>query len=126
MTSQKQKRGVISARRRRQLLLLVTELQKLQGQFPDLRLDIQSNIEGHLRQAARTREADRRDVLNSLTNWRNAGSTVDDIVEETGLSERNVRAVLDELEQSDPPLVTVSERPCDRGRPAKVYDLANA
>lgn len=128
MTSPKEKRGAISARRRRQLLLLVTSLQALQSQFPDLRADIQDDIDEHLKQAARTREADRQDVINSLTNWLGAGSTVDDIVEDTGLSERAVRGVLDELTQEETPrVIIVGERQdSQRGRPAKVYDIANA
>lgn len=122
MTSQKEKRGTISARRRRQLRLLVTDLQKLQTKFPDLRHDIQDNIDEHLRQAERTRERDREDVLNSLKNWKGVGSSVDDLIEETGLSERVVRGVLEEIE----PLLIVGERTRDgeRGRSAKVYDLA--
>ena len=125
MTSQKEKRGTISARRRRQLLLLVTDLQNLQSKFPDLRADIQDDIDDHLRQAARTREADRQDVLDSLTNWRGAGSTVDDIVEDTGLSERAVRGVLDELLQQGRVIVVGERQDSQRGRPAKVYDLAS-
>jgi hypothetical protein len=125
---QKEKRGTISARRRRQLLLLVTELQKLQSKFPEIRADIQDDIDDHLRQAARTRELDRQDVLNSLTNWQGVGSTANDLIEETGLSDRVVRGVLDELQTTDPPRVVVTgERATDgeRGRPAKVYDLAS-
>ena len=125
MTSQKEKRDTISARRRRQLLLLVTDLQNLQSKFPDLRADIQDDIDDHLRQAARTREADRQDVLDSLTNWRGAGSTVDDIVEDTGLSERAVRGVLDELLQQGRVIVVGERQDSQRGRPAKVYDLAS-
>jgi hypothetical protein len=129
MTSPKEKRGTISARRRRQLRLLVAELQKLQTQkqFQDVRLDIQDTIDEYVRQEERTREADRQDVLDSLTNWRGAGSTADDIVEDTGLSERAVRGVLDEFTQEEAPRVVITGERQDsqRGRPAKVYDLAN-
>jgi hypothetical protein len=60
----KEKRGVVSARRRRSLLLLVTDLQLLQTRYPELRQEIQNNIDDHLRQAARTRAAGRTTVLD--------------------------------------------------------------
>jgi hypothetical protein len=123
---QKEKRGTISARRRLQLNLLVTELQRLQREFPDVRAEIQDDIDDHLRQAARTRELDRQDVLNSLTNWKAVGSTVNDLLEETGLSDRVVRGVLEEL-QGEGLVIVTGERATDgeRGRPAKAYDLAS-
>jgi len=129
MTSQKEKRGAVSARRRRQLLLLVSELQKQQPNFPDITGDIQDLCDDLTRLAMRTREADRQQVIDSLTNWRGVGSTANDLMEDTGLSERITRGVLEELKSEDPPMVIVTgERAPDggRGRPAEVYDLASA
>jgi hypothetical protein len=126
MSSLPQKRGVVSVRRSRAHMLLVADLQELQAKHKTLRLELQDHIDHHLRQAARTRELDRQDVLNSLTNWKGAGSTVDDLVEDTGLSDSVVRGVLEEL-QSEGLVIVKGERSTDgeRGRPAKVYDLAN-
>jgi predicted transcriptional regulator len=115
------KREVASDRRRRSLFLLVAELQKLQATYPDLRQEIQNDIDSHLRQAARTREADRGDVLAALSEWPQVGLTVEDIVSDTGLSERTVRGTLDEMQKADPPLVRVCERAQERGRPARVF-----
>lgn len=71
-TQTKEKRSVASGRRRRYLLLLVTHYQKLQAKYPALREDIQNDIDGHLRQAARTRSADRRAVLDAIEEWQDA------------------------------------------------------
>src|SRR5688572_17554478 len=127
MTSQKEKRGAIGAQRRRDLSLFVTELQKLQDEFPRIRLDIQYFINKAVGDIERTREGDRQMVLDSLTKWKAVGSTQNDLVEETGLSDRVVRGVLDELLQENPPLVVITgerSEPGQRGRPSKVYDLA--
>jgi hypothetical protein len=114
----KEKRGVVSGKRRRQLLLLVTEYQVLQTKFPSLRDDIQSNIDGHLRQAERTRAADRQAVLNDLRKWPE-GLNADEIVMDTGLAEWTVRGVLDELQKTE--IVGVYERAQDEGKPTKVF-----
>lgn len=127
MTSQLGKRGVISAQRRRQLRLLIVELQTLQQtKFQDIRNEIQDVINDLVCLAERTREGDRQSVIDSLKNWQDVGSTQNDLVEETGLTLRAVRSILDELQSADPPLVIVvgERQDSDRGRPAKVYDLA--
>jgi hypothetical protein len=129
MTSQKEKRGAVSARRRRQLLLLVSELQRQQPNYPDITGDIQDLCDDLTRLAMRTREADRQQVIDSLTNWHCVGSTANELMEDTALSERVIRGVLEELKSADPPIVIVTgERAPDggRGRPAEVYDLASA
>lgn len=132
MTSQpsqlKEQRGTVNGRRRRQLLLLVVELQRLQGEFPTLREDIQSSIDDHLAAAKRTRAHDRRDVLRALEEWERTGSTIEDIATDTGLSLWTIRLVLDNLVNADPPLVGVQDIPKDRGpgRRGKVYRLLHA
>jgi hypothetical protein len=82
----KEKRGIASERRRRQLLLLVAALQ-----------------------------------------WELTGLLVEELIEETGLTDRTVRSVLDELLIMDPPLVAFRERPRrdgERGKQPKVFSLA--
>lgn len=117
----KEKRGVISARRRRQLLLLVTDYTRLQRKYPELSQDIQEDINAHVRQAERTREADRRDVLQALEEWRDTGLTAEEICDDTGLSDRTVRGVLEELQQA--PSVSYRENAVDRerGRPVRIF-----
>lgn len=124
MTSQKEKRGAIGARRRRALSLLVTELQQLQQQQPFSRIqpDIQYFIDELVTEIERTREGDRQAVIDVLANWQTP-LRVDETMEETGLSERVVRGVLAELLEAG--IVTVTDRPGDseRGHQAKVYSL---
>lgn len=122
MTSQKEKRGAIGARRRRDLSLFVTELQQQQAKFPRIRQDIQYFIDELVTEIERTREGDRQAVIDVLANWQTP-LRVDEIMEDVGLNERVVRGVLAELLQAD--LVTVADRPGDnvRGHQAKVYSL---
>lgn len=124
-TQPEEKRGVASARRRRQLLLLVTEYQKLQAKFPSLRREIQGDIEGHLRQAERTRASDRAAVLMTLEQWQSEGLSVEEVIDDTGLSERTVRGVLDELQKTEPRLVGYRELAQDRerGRRTRIFFL---
>lgn len=131
MTSQpsqptKEKRGLTSARRRRRILLFVAALRQLQqGEFSDLYNDIQDDIDAHVRQAERTRNDDCQDVINALREWQDSGLMVDEIMDETGLSERTVRGVLEDLEKIDPPIVGVSERRqvSGPGKPSTFYVL---
>lgn len=124
MTSQKEKRGTIGARRRRALSLFITELQQLQQQkdFERVRQDIQHFIDEVVTEIARTREGDRQAVVDVLANWQTP-LRVDEIMEDVGLNERIVRGVLAELMQAG--IVKVSDRPGDteRGHQAKVYNL---
>ncbi len=124
MTSPKEKRGAVGARRRRDLSLLVTELQKQQSNFPRIRSDIQYFIDELVTEIERTREGDRQAVIEVLANWQTP-LRVDEIMEDVGLNERVVRGVLAELLQAV--IVQVAERPGDneRGHPAKVYSLVS-
>jgi predicted ArsR family transcriptional regulator len=65
----------------------------------------------------------RRDVLVALQEWQHEGLMVEEIMEDTGLSEWTVRGVLDELQNTNPPLVGFRERVQDHGRPTKIYFL---
>jgi predicted Rossmann fold nucleotide-binding protein DprA/Smf involved in DNA uptake len=113
MTSQKEKRGVISAERRREHLLYIGDLQKLQTKYRHISQDIQDDIDNHVWLANRTREQNRADVLQLLKNWHDAPLTVQEIVEDTGLTVWYVRAVLDELQAEG--LVTSCERDRQEG-----------
>jgi hypothetical protein len=73
--------------------LFVAALSQMQPEFPLLWDDIQEVVEHHLREAKRTREADRNDVLRALQEWELTGLLVEELIEETGLSERTVRGV---------------------------------
>ncbi len=119
----KEKRGIVSGRRRRLLYLYVASLQLLQVKFPELRQDIQEDIDRSLSQAERTRAADRGDVLRVLDEWRTVGLIASELANDTGLSDRTVRGALDEMLQMDPPLVRFIERVQDRerGRRARIF-----
>jgi response regulator of citrate/malate metabolism len=120
------KRELTGAARRRDLLLLVTDLQKLQSKYPRLRNEIQSDIDDHLRQAERTRESDRRAVVDALQRWREArleGADVDELSDETGLSEATVRRILNELLDEGRIEFFEKETERDRGRPTRYYFL---
>lgn len=121
--SSQPKRGVVSARRRRALLLLVAAYQRLQLEFPELRHEIQSDIDDLVEKSVRTREMDRQTVIAALAEWESVGLTVGEIMNDTGLSERTVRTVIDELQKADPPGVRFYKRPVDGGRPTTVFDL---
>jgi len=124
MSSLPHKRGAVSAKRRLEHMLLVTDLQKLQSKFPGLQTDIQEHIDHHVRLAEKTREGDRRAVVDALREWRAAGIkgvSIDEIAEDTGLSETMVRKILHEL--IDARQVESFERDTDRqrGRQTKYY-----
>lgn len=120
-----EKRAVQSARRRRQLLLLVASYAELQPKFPELRQEIQTHMDGLLQQADRTRESDRRAVMESLRQWQSTGLSVEDLCDDTSLSAWTVRLIIDELQQASPPLVGFRERVQDRerGRRIRIYFL---
>jgi predicted ArsR family transcriptional regulator len=125
------KRDVISARTRRRLRLLVAKETELQCDFPESADELQVLIDRLLFLANRTRDSDRADVLRVLGEWQHCdGLSVEEAVEETRLPDATVRAVLKELEQATPPLVSsrVQERGDDRGRgrPTSLYRLADA
>lgn len=129
MTSQlKEKRGAVSEKRRRQLFLLATEYQTLQQRFPVLRDFIQDDIDRCLSAAARTREADQHAVLSALEEWHPSGLTIEDLIDETGLSDRTVRTALGAMLESDPATIGVRDGAPDgdRGRRARSYFLLAA
>ncbi len=121
MAQTKERRGVVSAQRRRDLVLLTVDLQMLQAKYPLLRLDIQDNIDGHLRQADRTREADRGAVLAVIDDWQDVGLTIQEITDDTGLSDRVIRFILDELLSAELVGVREEAQAGKHGRRAKNY-----
>lgn len=89
---------------------------------------IQSDVDGYVHLAKRTRESDRRAVLDALKPWQDAGVSVDEIATDTGLSESAVRKILDELLKADPPQLDSHERfsAADRGQRTRYYYLLPA
>jgi hypothetical protein len=125
------KRDVVSNRTRRRLRLLVAKQTELQCDFPESAEELQVLIDRLLFLANRTREHDRALVLRALGDWGHCGGlSVEEVVGDTLLPDAAVRAVLKELEQATPPLVSsrVQERGDDRGRgrPTSLYRLADA
>lgn len=117
------RRAVHSEHRRRQLRLLVTDLQPLQAKYPELSDDIQADIDEHLGEAERTRESDRADVLRALGEWTHDALSVENLIDDTGLSKRVVRGALAELLSETPPLIGVRQEIRGPGRPTKFYFL---
>jgi hypothetical protein len=121
MAQTKGRRGITSAQRRRDLALFITDLMQLQAKYPRIHADIQSDIDNHVKAANRTREQDRSDVLSLIDDWRDTGLTIQEIEDDTGLSDRTIRGVLEEL-LGDPPRVGVREEQAGKhGRRAKNY-----
>ena len=66
-------------------------------------------------------EQDRSDVLALIDDWQDTGLTIQEIEDDSGLSDRTIRGVLEEL-LSDPPRIGVREEQAGKhGRRAKNY-----
>jgi DNA-binding MarR family transcriptional regulator len=123
-----QKRGVLSAERRLAHCLLITDLQQLQSleKYSSLYSEIQEHIDHHVFMAQRSRESDRRAVVDTLREWRAAGIKgvgVDEIADDTGLSQTMVRKILAEMIDADQAAFFEKETDRQRGRQTKYYFL---
>lgn len=92
------RRQPVSKKRQARAQCCLSELTKLQDEYPEFFKHIGNAVDALVYQRDRTRESDREAVLQVLEDWDETGIVIEDLVDETGyLSRWDVGEILKEI-----------------------------